>query len=111
MPGERVGVSLGPITPVREDTRRVYKHVVLAWDPQAHLATITVKGPSAADVELAASGGAAIHAAGDQVWALRAMRELDDALLWLRVNLLDIGLVLLHTKNNPTTILTHNNTL
>lgn len=110
-PGERVGVTLGPITPVRTDSSRTYRHVALAWDAQAHTATITVKGPSAEDVAIVARGGAAIHAAGDQLWALRAMRELDDALLWLRINLLDIGLVLLRTEGDPARVLAHDNAL
>ncbi|MBZ5707941.1 2,3-epoxybenzoyl-CoA dihydrolase [Nannocystis pusilla] len=109
--GERVGVALGPITPDRGDSRRTYRHVVLTWDAAARTATITVKGPSAEDVAVVEKGGAAIHAAGDQLWALRAMRELDDALLWLRFNLLDVGLVLLRTDGDPARVVAHDRAL
>jgi len=110
-PGERVGVQLGAITPDRGDSRRTYRHVVLTWDAAGRTATITVKSPSAEDVAIVARGGAAIHAAGDQLWALRAMRELDDALLWLRFNLLDVGLVLLRTEGDPAQVLAHDQAL
>ncbi|MDC0718254.1 2,3-epoxybenzoyl-CoA dihydrolase [Nannocystis bainbridge] len=110
-PGERTGVTLGPITPDRSEGRRSYRHVALIWDTATRTATITVKGPSADDVALVEKGAAAIHAAGDQLWALRAMRELDDALLWLRFNLLDIGLVLLRTEGDSARVLAHDRAL
>jgi len=46
-----------------------------------------------------------MRAAGGGLWALRAFRELDDALLRLRVNHLDIGLVLLRTSGDPARVL------
>jgi benzoyl-CoA-dihydrodiol lyase len=70
-----------------------------------------VRGPSAADVELVKQGPAAIHAAGDQLWALRAFRELDDALLQLRFNHADLGLVLLRTVGDPALVLAHDEAL
>ncbi|NUN53669.1 MAG: benzoyl-CoA-dihydrodiol lyase, partial [Planctomycetaceae bacterium] len=42
---------------------------------------------------------------GAGLWALRAFRELDDALLRLRVNHLEIGLVLLRTSGDPAAVL------
>ena len=111
LPGERVGVVLGPLTPDRGENRRAYRHVDLAWDPAARTAQITVRGPSAEDVATVEAGPAAIHAAGDQLWALRALRELDDALLYLRFNLLDIGLVTLRTDGDPARVLAHDKAL
>jgi benzoyl-CoA-dihydrodiol lyase len=105
--GERRGVTLGPITPELAAHARIYRHVELSWDPEARTAQILVRGPSAADVALVSAGAEAIHAAGDQLWALRAFRELDDALLQLRTNHLDIGLVLLRTAGDPADVLAH----
>jgi benzoyl-CoA-dihydrodiol lyase len=42
----------------------------------------------------------AIHAAGVEQWALRAFRELDDALLHLRFNYPTVGLLLVETKGD-----------
>ena len=77
-----------------DETSRKYRHVRLSWDLKTRIAELEIDGPTGEDVELLRGGAEAIHAAGDEVWALRAYRELDDALLHLRVNLLDIGLVL-----------------
>ncbi len=42
-----------------------------------------------------------IHAAGDGWWPLQMARELDDAILMLRVNELELGLLLLKTAGDP----------
>jgi benzoyl-CoA-dihydrodiol lyase len=110
-PGERKGVTLGPLTPDTQGRRRVYRHVDLSWDPASRTANILVRGPSAADVALVKQGPDAIHAAGDQLWALRAFRELDDALLQLRFNHADLGLVLLRTAGDPALVLAHDEAL
>jgi benzoyl-CoA-dihydrodiol lyase len=111
LPGERRGVTLGPLTPDHSDRRRSYRHVTLSWDPQTRTATIEMRGPTAADIKIVEQGAAAIHAAGDQLWALRAFRELDDALLQLRFNHADLGLVLLRTAGDPAAVLAHDEAL
>ena len=100
--GERTGIKLGPLrVESSEDGRhRLYSSVKLDCDPDARVATLTVVGPSAEDLALVEQGPAAVHAAGDAAWALRAYRELDDALLHLRVNHLDIGLVLVKAEGD-----------
>jgi benzoyl-CoA-dihydrodiol lyase len=105
--GERRGAPLGPLAPDLSERRRAYRHVDLTWDPDGRTAQIVVRGPGAADVALARQGAAAIHAAGDQLWALRAMRELDDAILQLRFNHAGVGLVLLRTEGDPARVLAH----
>ncbi len=42
----------------------------------------------------------AIHAAGDKWWPLQMARELDDAILMLRTNELELGLLLLKTAGS-----------
>jgi benzoyl-CoA-dihydrodiol lyase len=44
---------------------------------------------------------AAYAAMGDRAWALRAFRELDDALLRLRLNEPELGTVILRTQGDP----------
>ncbi|MGB1276458.1 MAG: benzoyl-CoA-dihydrodiol lyase, partial [Nannocystaceae bacterium] len=107
----RKGVTLGALDPTCEDNARIYKYVTLRWDHQTRIAELTVQGPSAEDTALAASGAEAYHAAGDQVWALRALRELDNALLHLRVNLGDIGLVLVRARGDAEQTLAHDKAL
>ncbi len=107
----RKGVTLGPLNPQTDGNTRTYKYVKLSWDDSSRVAELTVQGPSAEDTALAAQGAAAYHAAGDQVWALRAMRELDDALLHLRVNLGEIGLVLVRAVGDAAETLAHDKAL
>ncbi|HEY1586218.1 MAG TPA: benzoyl-CoA-dihydrodiol lyase, partial [Polyangia bacterium] len=89
------GVELKPLEgDVPADGAR-YKYVELAIDRARRTATITMRGP---DQDLA--GVDAIVAAGSNWWPLRAFRELDDALLHLRFNHEDIGLLLLKTRGD-----------
>ena len=99
-PGDRTGVRLGPLAPEVAENHRKYRHVSLTWNVETRTAELTVTGPSQADVETVEKGAEAIHAAGDTLWALRAYRELDDALLHLRVNHPTVGLVLVRATGD-----------
>jgi benzoyl-CoA-dihydrodiol lyase len=105
--GERKGVVLGPLSPEVGPNGRRYRHVEVTWDHAARVARLTVRGPSADDVKLALRGGEAMREHGSDVWALRAFRELDDALLHLRVNHLDVGVVLVRAEGDAKTTLAH----
>ncbi|MCK6508251.1 benzoyl-CoA-dihydrodiol lyase, partial [Myxococcota bacterium] len=95
------GVALDALDPAEEADAVRYRHVTLELDRRARTATLTVKGPGGPPP----AGGAAMRAEGAGLWALRAFRELDDALLRLRVNHLEIGLVLLRTSGDPAAVL------
>ncbi len=105
--GERRGVELGALNPTLSATARRYRHVDLTWDTTTRTAQILMRGPSPEDVAVVQAGAEKIHAAGDALWALRAFRELDDALLQIRFNHLDIGLVVLRTAGDPAQVLAH----
>ncbi len=87
-------VELAPITPAIDGDSLAYEHVVLTVDRAARTATMLVKAPAVAPPTTAD----AMVAEGANLWALRAFRELDDALLRLRMNESEIGVVLLHTS-------------
>lgn len=106
-PGERKGVQLPALAPEIEDNLRRYKYVTLELDPSSRTANLTIEGPSADDVALVKKGAEAMYAAGGELWALRAYRELDDALLQLRVNNLETGLVLVRAKGDAQRVLDH----
>ncbi|HVI02866.1 MAG TPA: 2,3-epoxybenzoyl-CoA dihydrolase [Enhygromyxa sp.] len=109
----RVGVKLGRLhVETSEDNNvRKYSAVTLECDPSTRIATLTVRGPSEADLAVVQQGPAAIHAAGDSVWGLRAYRELDDALLQLRINHLDIGLILVKAQGDVARTIAYDNAL
>ncbi len=99
--GTRKPVILPPLAPEVTATSRTYRHVTLTWDDDARTATLTIAGPSEDDVALVERGGEALLEAGADLWALRAFRELDDALLHLRLNHMEVGLVLVRATGDP----------
>ena len=78
-----------------------YKYVDVEFDRGQRTATLTIRGPEG----LQPLEPAAIHAEGDQWWPLRMARELDDAILMLRVNELELGLVLIKTVGSIDAVL------
>jgi benzoyl-CoA-dihydrodiol lyase len=70
-------------------------------DPERRTARLSVNVPAGPVPTTAA----AARAQGVDWWVLRAFRELDDALLDLRFNRLEVGLVLLETKGDPAAVL------
>jgi benzoyl-CoA-dihydrodiol lyase len=97
------GVALPPLQPEVSESRVRYKHVELLLDPKGRTATLTVSGPT----EAPPADVAAAHALGAELWHLRAFRELDDALLRLRFNHEDVGLVLIKSRGDADRILAH----
>jgi benzoyl-CoA-dihydrodiol lyase len=95
------GVALEPLAPEVSPGGARYRSVSLELDPAARTATLTVSGPEGDPPST--PGG--LREAGSGLWALRAFRELDDALLRLRVNHLEIGLVLLKTRGDARRVL------
>jgi benzoyl-CoA-dihydrodiol lyase len=87
------GVRLNPLEVEAGGEGREYKYVSLRYNRERRYADLTVRGPEG-DLPTTA---AEIRALGDRHWALRAYRELDDALLHLRMNEPEIGLVCLRT--------------
>lgn len=97
------GIELTPLKVEVTDEGRTYEHVTLVLDPDQRVARITVRAPTSP----APADTAALRAEGASTWALAAFRELDDALLHLRFNHADIGLLLLHTEGDADAVLAH----
>lgn len=101
------GVKLNPLEFRSTDDERNYKYVSLKLHPDKRYVDLTMRGP---EVGLAADP-AEIQRLGDDYWPLHAYRELDDALLHLRVNEPEIGLVCLRTAGNIDEVLAVDQTL
>ncbi|HLZ69081.1 MAG TPA: 2,3-epoxybenzoyl-CoA dihydrolase [Dehalococcoidia bacterium] len=91
------GIALDALDPIVTETQVAYRHVKLDLDHARRVVEITVSGPTAGQPHDAV---AALGAAADW-WPLRMARELDDALLRLRFNEPQIGLLLLRTRGDP----------
>ncbi len=86
-PADAAGIALTPL--VRSIAERVitYEHISIELDRELRTASFTVHAPSG-DLPRTVE---AVHAAGAGFWPLALARELDDAILHLRLNEEDIG--------------------
>ena len=100
-PSGEPGIELTPLAPsVAGDDLR-YEHVTVSIDREMGAARLTVAAPS----------GALPHAIDDIVaqgagfWPLAAARELDDAVLRLRLDEPEVGTWVLKTRGDPAAVL------
>jgi benzoyl-CoA-dihydrodiol lyase len=100
-PANVPGITLTPLRPKVTDNAITYSAVDVKFDRDKRAATLTIAGPEAAPPSTPAD----IVAAGDQFWPLRAFRELDDALLRLRVSEPMIGTIVLKTRGDQDAML------
>jgi benzoyl-CoA-dihydrodiol lyase len=95
------GIKLNPVDRTVDDKGYHYKYVEVTFDRSARTATLTVRAPEGNQPKTVDE----IHAAGGQWWPLAMARELDDAILMMRVNELELGLLLLKTSGDPNAVL------
>jgi benzoyl-CoA-dihydrodiol lyase len=94
------GIKLHPLQVRISETGREYKHVSLHLDRKGRIADLTLRAPEGTQPRSPDQ----IREWGDQYWPLAAYRELDDALLHLRVNEPEMGLVCIRTRGDIDTI-------
>ena len=102
-PADAVGIKLNSLERTVDEKGYHYNYVDVNFDRAARTATLVVRGPEGKAPDTPAE----IHAQGDKWWPLEMARELDDAILMLRTNELELGLVLLKTAGNPETVLAY----
>jgi benzoyl-CoA-dihydrodiol lyase len=96
------GIKWGPLkVDVDENGHRHYQHVHLELNSSRRAATLTITLPN----EVGPTEANAIHALGDQWWPLAAFRELEDALMHLRFNHLDMGMLTFKTRGDAQVML------
>ena len=101
------GIRLNGLEVESTENTRDYKNVRLKFHREKRYADLTVRAPES-DLP---TDPDEIQKLGDHYWPLRAFRELDDALLHLRVNEPEIGLVCLRTEGAIDDVLSVNATL
>ncbi len=97
---EGAGVALPPV-------KNPGEYVKVEIDPKLRVATITVSGPNGAPVATAV----ALRAEGASNWHLQMARELDAALLDLRFNQSEIGVIVLKTLGDSALVEAHDEKL
>lgn len=101
------GIKLNPLQVEVKPSGREYQYVNLVLNREQRYADLTMRGPECRPQMTLAE----IESAGDAFWPLQAYRELDDALLYLRVNEPEIGLVCLRTEGEISNVLAMDKTL
>jgi len=81
-PTDAKGVALTPLARTIDGDRIAYRHLTITIDREVRAAHFLI---TATD-EAAPADAAGIHARGDGFWPLALARELDDAILHLRLN-------------------------
>ena len=101
------GIKLTPLQVESTVDSRNYKHVTVNLNREKRFADLTMRGPEPGQPRTVAE----IQKLGDAYWPLQAYRELDDALLHLRVNEPEVGLVCLRSEGKINDVLAVDQTL
>ncbi len=101
------GIKLNPLEVQSSEDCRDYKYVSLKFHHDKRYVDLILHAPEA-DLPTTTDE---IQKLGDDYWPLRAYRELDDALLHLRVNEPEIGLVCIRTEGSIDHVLSVDKTL
>jgi benzoyl-CoA-dihydrodiol lyase len=101
------GIALTPLTRAIAADRIRYATVDVDIARAERIATITIRGPEdkpPADTD-------ALVKLGADYWPLRCARELDDAILHLRLNELEIAAIVFKTLGDPKAVVAHDDFL
>ena len=99
-PGAR-GITLRPLERTVDARGFHYPHVDVSFDRAARIATLTVRAPHGVQPQTVDE----IVALGDAWWPLAFARQLDDAILMLRTNELELGLLILRSEGDAQALL------
>ena len=102
-PGNAKGIALTPLQRKIDADAVIYSNLRVDIDRATRRATITILGP---DVPPPASAEA-VQKQGAAFWPLRLARELDDAILHLRLNEGDIGVWIFKTQGESAHVLAY----
>ncbi|MBI5264478.1 MAG: benzoyl-CoA-dihydrodiol lyase [Bradyrhizobium sp.] len=101
--GDGKGIALTPLKRTIDGNSVRYDFVSVDIDRAARVATISIKSPDAsppADID-------GMIAQGASFWPLQAARELDDAILHLRLNELDIAVLVFKSQGEGAQVLAY----
>jgi benzoyl-CoA-dihydrodiol lyase len=97
------GIKLTPLMRKFTDDGIQYGTLTVELDRAARIATIHVRGPAAPPP----ASADAMVALGAEFWPLKLARELDDAILHIRLNELDIAAIVFKSAGDPNEVLAY----
>jgi len=98
---ENRGIELGPLQRRITEDKVMYSSVELEIDRDTRVASLSINAPT----ETVPASIDAFIEQGDQNWAIRAARELDDAILHLRLNETEIGIIQFRARGDASYML------
>jgi benzoyl-CoA-dihydrodiol lyase len=101
--GSAKGIVLTPLERRIEADTVAYSCVKVEIDRATRRATVTIQGPG----EPPPASAEAMWEQGAQFWPLRLARELDDAILHLRLNEGEIGVITFKSQGDPALVLAY----
>ena len=99
-PAEASGIALPPLDRKIDGDVIAYPHLKVALDRERRFAEVRVLGPSELPADVAG-----VHTAGADFWLLAMARELDDAMLHLRLNEPELGILVFRSEGDPSAVL------
>jgi benzoyl-CoA-dihydrodiol lyase len=100
-PTDAQGIALAPLERRIGPDSREYKYLSVEFDRGARVATLTLRGPDA----VPPASPADMVAQGATFWPLALARELDDAILDIRLNELDVAAIVLKSLGRLSAVL------
>ena len=97
------GIALTPLRRTFEDSAIAYSSLRVEIDRTGRRATFHIQGPTTA----APADAAGMQAEGAQFWPLRLARELDDAILHMRLNEPDVGVLIFKSQGDAAQVLVY----
>src|SRR5580704_1210564 len=97
------GIKLTPLTRTFAADGVEYGFVAVGFNRAERIATITLRGPSAPPP----ANAEAMAALGADFWPLQLARELDDAILNIRLNELEVAAIVFKSSGDPEQVLAY----
>jgi benzoyl-CoA-dihydrodiol lyase len=97
------GIALTPLTRSFSADGVDYGAVAVEFRRAARIATVTLRGPAVPPP----ASAAAMTALGARFWPLELARELDDAILHIRLNELDVAAIVFKSSGDPDQVLAY----
>jgi benzoyl-CoA-dihydrodiol lyase len=101
--GAGAGIALTPLQRAFAPDSVDYANVSVAFARDARIATLTLRGPA----EPPPASADAMLALGAEFWPLQLARELDDAILNIRLNELDVAAIVFKSSGDPEQVLAY----
>ncbi len=101
--GASSGIKLTPLTRTFAADGVAYGSLSVALQRAERIATVTLRGPAAPPP----ASAEAMTVLGADLWPLKLARELDDAILHLRLNELDVAAIVFKSSGDPQQVLAY----